>query len=79
MMGAHVALDRSGAFVLASDAVPVGASLRKRYAPRNTFDVGLYLQSLDEVGRLEGDGATVLFGHDDGQWPGLRKGCEFYD
>ncbi len=79
MMGAHVVLDQCGAFVLASDAVPVGASLRERYAPRNTADVELYMFSLEEISRLECDGATILFGHDDEQWKGLRKADKFYE
>jgi len=78
MMGALAALDRDGAFVLASDAVPVGESPRRRYAPANTVDVGPCLESLDEIARLESGGATVLFGHDEAQWRSLRRGAEFY-
>lgn len=79
MMGALAALGRDGAFVLASDAVPVGESLRRRYAPANTVDVGACLESLDEIARLESKGATVLFGHDEAQWRSLRRGAEFYE
>ncbi len=79
MMGAHVLLDRSGPFMLASDAVPVGSSLHNRYAPLNTFDVDLYMRSLEEINRLERDGATILFGHDEMQWSALKKGRQFYD
>ena len=79
MMVAIAALDRSGAFLLASDAVPVGASLRRRYAPKNTVDVDDCLASLEETTRLEKAGATVIFGHDDAQWTSLRKGAAFYD
>lgn len=79
MMGVHVVLNQSGPFVLASDAVPVSASLHERYAPRNTVDVDLYLRSLDEVSRFERGGATILFGHDDVQWNALRHGGQFYE
>lgn len=79
MLVALAALDRSGAFLLASDAAPVGASLRRRYAPTNTVDVDDCLTSLDEIARLEKAGATVIFGHDDAQWTRLAKGAAFYD
>jgi N-acyl homoserine lactone hydrolase len=77
-LGAHVCLDHSGTFLLAADAAPVKASLSGRYAPANTQDVGLYLRSLDEIARIERAGATVLFGHDDEQWQGLKRGAQFY-
>ena len=79
MTAAHAVLDRSGAFVLASDAIPVRACLLERYAPRGAWDVGDFLSSIDEIARLERNGATVLFGHDDAQWNALRKGSVFYD
>jgi N-acyl homoserine lactone hydrolase len=79
MTAAHAVLDRDGAFLLASDAVPVSASLRKRYAPRNTRDVDQYLRSLDEISRLERGGAMVLFGHDDAQWRRVRRGADAYE
>jgi N-acyl homoserine lactone hydrolase len=79
MMIAHAVLDRSGAFVLASDAVPVADCLSRRYAPQNTVDEGLFLRSIDEIVRLQDGGAHVLFGHDDAQWSRLRKGADHYD
>jgi N-acyl homoserine lactone hydrolase len=78
MLVAHVVLDRDGAFVLASDAVAVGEHLEKRYAPKNTWNVDQALASLEAIGRLQQDGATVVFGHDAGQWAELRTGPEFY-
>jgi glyoxylase-like metal-dependent hydrolase (beta-lactamase superfamily II) len=78
-IGAHAVLDRSGTFLLASDAAPVEASLRQRYAPANTVDVDLYLSSLDTISEYERDGAKVLFGHDDAQWRQVRKGADCYD
>jgi len=74
----HVVLDQDGAFVLASDAVPVSEVLEKRYAPRGTWDVERSLTALNEVARLQADGATVLFGHDDAQWRSLKTGAAFY-
>jgi len=78
-IGAHAVLDRSGAFLLASDAAPVEASLRQRYAPSNTVDVDQYLTSLNVIAQHERDGATLLFGHDDAQWRQLRTGVDGYD
>jgi len=78
MMGAHAVLGTDGPFLLASDAVPVAATLRERYVPTNTVDRDLFVASLDTIARFERDGATVLFGHDDAQWQSLRKGPDFY-
>jgi len=78
-IGAHAVLDRSGSFLLASDAAPVEASLRQRYAPSNTVDVDQYLTSLNVIAQHERDGATLLFGHDDAQWRQLRTGVDGYD
>lgn len=78
IMVAHVVLDRDGAFVLASDAVAVGAHLDELYTPKNTWNVDLAMASLEAITRLRQDGATILFGHDDAQWAGLRKGVDFY-
>jgi glyoxylase-like metal-dependent hydrolase (beta-lactamase superfamily II) len=79
LIGALAALDRSGAFVLASDAVSLRASLDRDIVPRNTHNADDFLRSLAEIRRLEKDGATVLCGHDAEQWQSLRKGAEAYD
>jgi N-acyl homoserine lactone hydrolase len=78
MIAAHAVLDRDGAFLLASDAIPIEACLRGRYSPRNSWDAELFVASIDEMARLERDGARILFGHDDAQWAGMRKGEAFY-
>jgi glyoxylase-like metal-dependent hydrolase (beta-lactamase superfamily II) len=78
-MGARAVLDRSGSFLLASDAVPVAASLARRMAPRNTWNPALFLSSLDEIARHRDDGAMVLFGNDDAQWRAVRTGASYYD
>jgi glyoxylase-like metal-dependent hydrolase (beta-lactamase superfamily II) len=78
MMVAHAALDADGAFVLASDAIPVEACLTERYSPRNSWDAELFLAAIDEMARLQAGGARVLFGHDDAQWRSLRTGEAFY-
>jgi|KBSSwiStaDraftv2_1062776.scaffolds.fasta_scaffold17177_3 N-acyl homoserine lactone hydrolase len=74
----HAVLDKDGPFLLVSDAIPVQACLEQRYCPKVTWDVDKSMIVFEEVARLQKDGATVLFGHDDAQWQGLRKGAEFY-
>ena len=78
-IGALVALDRCGQFLLASDTVSLRASLDRHIAPRNTWNAEALLKSLDEVRRLERGGFTVLCGHDAQQWATLRKGADAYD
>jgi N-acyl homoserine lactone hydrolase len=79
MTCAAVKLEHSGLFLLASDAVSVGASLDQDYAPRNTWNADALLASMAEIRRIQRAGATVLYGHDDAQWASLRKGAEYYD
>jgi len=79
MTAALVALDRSGSFLLASDAVPLKANLDRELNPRNTWDVEQSTRSMEEVRRIAAGGAQVLFGHDADQWASLRKGRDAYD
>ncbi|MEP9355980.1 N-acyl homoserine lactonase family protein [Xanthobacter sp. KR7-65] len=79
LIGAHVALDRDGAFLLASDAVSLRASLDTDVVPKNTWNVDLHHRSIAEIRRIEASGATVLCGHDDAQWQTLRKGADAYE
>lgn len=76
--GALVKLDQSGEFLLASDALSVRANLDRRTVPKNTLDTDLFLKSLDEIAKLEASGATVICGHDAGQWDRLQKGPDAY-
>lgn len=78
-IGALVALDRSGTFLLASDAVSLRASLDRDIVPRNTWNADSLLGSLAEIRRIEKGGVTVLCGHDAEQWASLRKGGHAYD
>jgi glyoxylase-like metal-dependent hydrolase (beta-lactamase superfamily II) len=77
--GALVGLDRSGSFLLASDAASLRASLDRDIVPRNTWNADLLLASLAEIRRFENGGATVVCGHDAAQWETLRKGGHAYD
>jgi N-acyl homoserine lactone hydrolase len=36
-------------------------------------------RSFAEIRRIEANGATVICGHDDGQWQSLRKGADAYE
>ena len=78
MTTAHVVLDSDGAFLLASDAAAVRQNLVDEHAPRNSWDAALATSALAEIARIEKAGATVIFGHDDEQYRGLRKGEAFY-
>jgi N-acyl homoserine lactone hydrolase len=77
-VGALVNLDYSGSFLIASDAVSLRAHLDSDLVPRNTWNVELLRRSLAEIRRLEANGATVICGHDDGQWQSLKKGADAY-
>jgi N-acyl homoserine lactone hydrolase len=78
-IGALVGLDRAGQFLLASDSVSLRQHLDADAAPRNTWNVDQQLKTFEEVRRIEKGGATVICGHDDRQWQGLRKGIEGYE
>jgi glyoxylase-like metal-dependent hydrolase (beta-lactamase superfamily II) len=79
MTSALVALDRSGGFLLASDALSVRENLDRDIIPRNTVDAELCARSFDEIRRLERAGYTVICGHDAPQWERLRKGADAYE
>src|SRR5215213_5582551 len=78
-MGALVALERDGTFLLASDTVSLRATLDRNVPPRNTWSADALLKSWEEVRRIESQGATVICGHDDAQWQTLRKGADAYE
>ena len=77
--GALVELERSGAFLLASDTVSMRVSFDREIIPRNTWNADALTRSLAEVRRIEADGATVLCGHDEQQWATLKKLGDAYD
>jgi len=78
-MGASVNLDRDGSFLLVSDAVSLRANLDADTVPRNTWNAEALLKSFAEIRRAEKSGVTIICGHDDAQWQGLRKGAEAYE
>jgi N-acyl homoserine lactone hydrolase len=78
-MGALVALERDGQFLLASDTVSLRSSLDTGVLPRNTWNTDALSKSWEEVRRIEARGATVICGHDDAQWKTLRKGADAYE
>jgi N-acyl homoserine lactone hydrolase len=78
-IGALAALDRSGAFLLASDAVSLRTYLERDIVPRNTWNADVFIASLREIRRIEKAGATVVCGHDAAQWQKLRTGADAYD
>jgi glyoxylase-like metal-dependent hydrolase (beta-lactamase superfamily II) len=78
-LGALVALEKSGTFLLASDTVSVLETLTSDFIPRNIWNADALTKSLEEVRRVAARGATVLCGHDDAQWATLRKGADAYE
>lgn len=78
-MGAMATLEKSGVFLLASDAVSLRVSLDKDIVPKNTWNAEVLLHSLEEIRRIERGGATVICGHDAAQWDQLRKGAHAYE
>jgi glyoxylase-like metal-dependent hydrolase (beta-lactamase superfamily II) len=79
MTGAIANLDKSGSFLLASDAVSVRENLDQETIPKTTWNPDVLMDSLLEIRRVERSGATVICGHDPQQWLALKKGVEFYD
>jgi N-acyl homoserine lactone hydrolase len=77
--GALVTLDRSGRFLLASDAVSLRETLDRDIVPRNTWNADLLRKSFAEIRRLEASGATLICGHDAAQWASLKKGADAYE
>jgi glyoxylase-like metal-dependent hydrolase (beta-lactamase superfamily II) len=78
-MGATVNLDSGGSFLLASDAVSLRQNLDADTVPRNTWNADALLKSFADIRRIEKSGATVVCGHDEAQWQGLRRGAEAYE
>lgn len=78
-MGALVALERDGRFLLAADTVTLRSTLDTGILPRNIWNADALVQSLAEVRRIERQRATVICGHDDAQWQALRKGADTYE
>lgn len=79
MIGALVELDRSGGFLLASDALSIRENLDREIIPRNTWNADLCARSFDEIRKLEASGFAVICGHDAAQWDRLRKSRDAYD
>jgi glyoxylase-like metal-dependent hydrolase (beta-lactamase superfamily II) len=78
-IGALVNLDRSGSFLLASDAVNLRANLDLNIIPRNTWNAERLDLTYQAIRRIEAGGATVVCGHDEAQWQQLRKGGDAYE
>ncbi|MBI3513750.1 MAG: N-acyl homoserine lactonase family protein [Proteobacteria bacterium] len=78
-IGAKIELARSGCFILAADAAAVRQNLEHDYSPKNSWDASRFRGSLAELRRLEKQGGTIVFGHDDAQWQTLNKGARAYD
>src|SRR2546423_948036 len=78
-VGALVALDRDGQFLLAADTVSLRATLDRDIPPRNTWNADALSKSWDEIRRIEPGGPTGICGHDDAQRQTLRQRPDAYD
>jgi glyoxylase-like metal-dependent hydrolase (beta-lactamase superfamily II) len=78
-MGALISLDRSGCYLLASDAASFKAFLDSDIIPKNIWDKEEFSKSVAEIRFIEKGGATVICGHDGVQWAALKKGADAYD
>jgi glyoxylase-like metal-dependent hydrolase (beta-lactamase superfamily II) len=78
-IGALVHLDRSGAFLLASDSISLRANYDRNIIPRNTWSADHLDRTFQEIRRIEAGGAIIICGHDDAQWRTLRKGNDAYE
>jgi glyoxylase-like metal-dependent hydrolase (beta-lactamase superfamily II) len=77
LTGLLASLPNSGAYLLASDSVAVEENLE--IIPKNIWNRDLHMNSLAEIRRIERSGATVVYGHDLGQWSGFKAAEEAYD
>lgn len=68
----RVALERDGAFLLASDAAPMMCHVDQGYAPKNSWNMDLAVAVLREIKTQKDRGTTVICGHDAAQWQQLR-------
>jgi hypothetical protein len=77
--GAPLSLERSGQFLLASDAVSLRETLDRDTVPRNTWNAELLRKSFAEIRHIKRRGVTVICGHDAAQWTALKKDGDAYD
>jgi glyoxylase-like metal-dependent hydrolase (beta-lactamase superfamily II) len=78
MTAALVALDDDGAFLLASDAIPVEANCVEGYAPKNSWHLDKATAAIAELKTIASGRARIIYGHDDAQWKTLRVGAQAY-
>jgi glyoxylase-like metal-dependent hydrolase (beta-lactamase superfamily II) len=78
-MGLRVELEKSGPFLLASDAVSLLQNFDDNSVPKNTWNTELYLKSFAEIRSMRERGDTIVCGHDAAQWNRIRKGADAYD
>ncbi len=79
LTGLLASLPNSGAYLLASDAIPIQQTLDLEILPQFGWDMNLMANSLAEVKRIENSGVTVICGHDLPQSADFKPAEEFYD
>jgi len=78
--GMLIRLDREGVIILSGDSTPCRENFEHRLVSRNNLDNEQTRLTIERLHRLSAEEkATVIYGHDQGQWEGLKKAPEYYD
>ena len=79
MTGLRADLTRSGEYFIVSDAVAIERNLANDEAPMNAWNADLLLASYETIRARQNADATIICGHDDGQWQRLNTGAYAHD
>ena len=78
-IGLQVNTDKSGSFIIASDAISLERNIKHDEIPKNAWDGDLLLNSYQELRNLENRGFQLIYGHDYDQWEILKKTEQYYE
>ena len=78
-IGLQVNTDKSGSFIIASDAISLERNIKHDEIPKNAWDGDLLLSSYQELRNLENSGFQLIYGHDYDQWEILKQTEQYYE
>jgi N-acyl homoserine lactone hydrolase len=78
-IGLQVNTDKSGSFIIASDAISLERNIKHDEIPKNAWDGDLLLNSYQELRNLENRGFQLIYGHDYDQWEILKQTEQYYE
>ena len=78
-IGLQVNTDKSGSFIIASDAISLERNIKHDEIPKNAWDGDLLLNSYQELRNLENRGFQLIYGHDYDQWEMLKQTEQYYE